>query len=128
MLLYHECRRKSIEKRVFSKKIIDISLNIIYNYCKELRGAVRVSTGILRHDKRGGQDNPVKLSNLKNKRQQYCCSCSVSCDAALTPPVPRERTTTLAVRQMSSEHAPRFRTCIGHAQKCYLLTSLSIGA
>ena len=23
----------------------------------------------LRHDKRGGQDNPVKMSNLKNKRQ-----------------------------------------------------------
>ena len=46
-------------------------------------GAAMVSTGILRHDKRGGQDNPVKMSNLNNKRQQYCCSCSVSCDAAL---------------------------------------------
>ena len=33
-------------------------------------GAVKVSTGVLRYDKRGGQDNPVKLSNLKNKRQQ----------------------------------------------------------
>ena len=45
-------------------------------------GAVRVSTGILRYDKRGGLDNPVIMSKLKNKRQQYCCSCSVSCDAA----------------------------------------------
>ena len=33
-------------------------------------GPVRVSTGILRYDKRGGQDNPVKMSNLNNKRQQ----------------------------------------------------------
>ena len=78
-------------------------------------GAVRVSTGILRYDKRGGLGNPVKLSNLKNKRQQYCCSCSVSCDAALMPPVPRERTTALAVRQISSELEPRFRSCIGQA-------------
>ena len=28
-------------------------------------GAAKVSTGILRHDKRGGPDNPVILSNLK---------------------------------------------------------------
>ena len=33
-------------------------------------GAAMVSTGVLRYDKRGGQDNPVKLSNLKIKRQQ----------------------------------------------------------
>ncbi len=45
-----------------------------------------VSTGVLRYDKRGGQDNPVKLSNLNNKRQQSSCSCSVSCDAALSRP------------------------------------------
>ena len=32
-----------------------------------------VSTGILRHDKRGGLGNPVNCPNLKNKRQQYCC-------------------------------------------------------
>ena len=51
-------------------------------YLPKSYGAVRVSTGILRYDKRGGPDNPVKMSNLKNKRQQYCCSCSVSCDAA----------------------------------------------
>ena len=78
-------------------------------------GAVRVSTGILRYDKRGGQDNPVKMSNLKNKRQQNCCSCSVSCDAALMPPVPWMRTTASTVRQISSELEPRFRTCIGQA-------------
>ena len=46
-------------------------------------GDAMVSTGVLRYDKRGGLGNPVKLSNLKNKRQQNCCSCSVSCDAAL---------------------------------------------
>ena len=28
-------------------------------------GPVRVSTGILRYDKRGGLDNPVIMSNLK---------------------------------------------------------------
>ena len=27
-------------------------------------GGVMVSTGILRYDKRGGQDNPDKMSNL----------------------------------------------------------------
>ena len=50
----------------------------------KLYGAAKVSTGILRYDKRGGPDNPDKMSNLKNKRQQYCCSCSVSCDAAIS--------------------------------------------
>ena len=78
-------------------------------------GAAMVSTGVRRYDKRGGLDNPVIMSNLKNKRQQFCCSCSVSCDAALMPPVPWERTTALTVRQISSEHEPRFRSCIGHA-------------
>ena len=53
---------------------------IIYTY--KSHGLVRVSTGILRYDKRGGLDNPVIMSNLKNKRQQFCSSCSVSCDAA----------------------------------------------
>ena len=57
--------------------LLDIIYLPIFSY-----GAVRVSTGILRYDKRGGPDNPVKMSNLKNKRQQFCCSCSVSCDAA----------------------------------------------
>ena len=33
-------------------------------------GAAMVSTGIRRYDKRGGLDNPVIMSNLKNKRQQ----------------------------------------------------------
>ena len=33
-------------------------------------GAAMVSTGVLRYDKRGGPDNPVIMSNLKNKRQQ----------------------------------------------------------
>ena len=103
MLLYHECREKSREKRLFSKNILDIFQKIIYNYRIELRGAVRVSTGILRYDKRGGPDNPVKMSNLKNKRQQFCCSCSVSCDAAKAPPVPWMRTTASTVRQISSE-------------------------
>ena len=51
-------------------------------YTNKSHGAVRVSTGILRYDKRGGPDNPVIMSTFKNKRQQYCCSCSVSCDAA----------------------------------------------
>ena len=32
-----------------------------------------VSTGILRHDKRGGLSNPVNCSTLNNKRQQFCC-------------------------------------------------------
>ena len=37
-----------------------------YNiFAKQTYGAAMVSTGVLRHDKRGGQDNPVKLSNLK---------------------------------------------------------------
>ena len=66
-----------------------------------------VSTGVMKYDKRSAPDNRVKMSNLKNKRQQQSCSCSVSCDAALTPPVPRERTTAPAVRQISSEHEPR---------------------
>ena len=59
------------------------------------------------------------MSNLNNKRQQYCCSCSVSCDAAIMPPVPRMRTTASAVRQISSEHAPIFRHWVGHAQNGY---------
>ena len=59
---------------------------IIYNTL--LYGGAMVSTGTVRYDKRSGPDNPVKMSTLNNKRQQYCCSCSVSCDAALMPPVP----------------------------------------
>ena len=40
---------------------------IIYMQISNLKlyGAAKVSTGVLRYDKRGGQDNPVKLSNLK---------------------------------------------------------------
>ena len=66
-----------------------------------------VSTGILRHDKRGGQDNPVKMSNLNNKRQQYCCSCSVSCDAAKCRPY-RERGLRLSpcVKSVVNMHRP----------------------
>ncbi len=30
-----------------------------------LYGGAKVSTGTLRYDKRGGQDNPVKMSKLK---------------------------------------------------------------
>ena len=68
--------------RIFLEKFIGSCANfnifpldkanaIIYNYVTVgFHGAVRVSTGILRHDKRGGPDKPVKLSNLKNKRQQ----------------------------------------------------------
>ena len=92
-----------------------------------LYGAAKVSTGVLRYDKRGGQDNPVKMSNLNNKRQQYCCSCSVSCDAALTPPVPRERTTTPAVRQISSEHEPRVAPVSVMHQGATKSGSLSVG-
>ena len=63
---------------------IDKNIFLVYNniVIPKSYGAVRVSTGILRYDKRGGLDNPVIMSELKNKRQQYCCSCSVSCDAA----------------------------------------------
>ena len=100
--------------------------DIIY-YADKSYGAVRVSTGILRYDKRGGPDNPVIMSNLKNKRQQYCCSCSVSCDAALTPPVPRERTTTPAVRQISSEHEPRVAPVSVMHQGATKSGSLSVG-
>ena len=66
-------------------------------------GGVMVSTGILRYDKRGGQDNPVKMSNLKIKRQQNCCNgclidrpsgLSVSGAVALMPPVPPPMTAT----------------------------------
>ena len=64
---------------------IDNGSKIVYNVStKKSYGAVRVSTGILRYDKRGGLDNPVIMSKLKNKRQQHCCSCSVSCDAAIS--------------------------------------------
>ena len=38
----------------------------MYNvFTKKSYGAVRVSTGILRYDKRGGLDNPVIMSTLK---------------------------------------------------------------
>ena len=66
-------------------------------------GGVMVSTGILRYDKRGGQDNPVKMSNLKIKRQQNCCyGCLIDCPSglsisgavALMPPVPPPMTAT----------------------------------
>ena len=63
---------------------VDITAKKGYNiFTLKSYGAAMVSTGVLRYDKRGGPDNPVKMSKLKNKRQQYCCSCSVSCDAAL---------------------------------------------
>ena len=39
-------------------------LGIIY-YTNNSNGPVRVSTGILRYDKRGGLDNPVIMSTLK---------------------------------------------------------------
>ncbi len=42
---------------------IDFSVYLVYN--NNTHGAVRVSTGILRYDKRGGLDNPVIMSNLK---------------------------------------------------------------
>ena len=35
------------------------------------------------------------------------------------PPVPSERTTAPTVRQMSSEHAPILRPCVGHGKKGY---------
>ena len=109
---------------------LDKLLKKLYNtICTSMRsyGAAKVSTGVLRYDKRGGQDNPVKMSNLNNKRQQYCCSCSVSCDAALTPPVPRERTTTPAVRQISSEHEPRVAPVSVMHQGATKSGSLSVG-
>ena len=68
-----------------------------------VHGGVMVSTGILRYDKRGGQDNPVKMSNFKIKRQQNCCNgclidrpsgLSVSGAVALMPPVPPPMTAT----------------------------------
>ena len=68
-----------------------------------LFGGVMVSTGILRYDKRGGQDNPVKMSNLKIKRQQNCCyGCLIDCPSGLSisgavaymPPVPPPMTAT----------------------------------
>ena len=49
-------------------RALDFFGEIVYNI--NSYGAAKVSTGILRYDKRGGQDNPVKMSNLKNKRQQ----------------------------------------------------------
>ena len=68
------CYNKNSNKPVFSS---EVQLQPFPH------GGAKVSTGVLRYDKRGGLGNPVKLSNLKNKRQQNCCSCSVSCDAAL---------------------------------------------
>ena len=49
------------------------SVSGFYRFCSDLQptyGAAMVSTGVLRYDKRGGPDNPVILSKLKNKRQQ----------------------------------------------------------
>ena len=65
-------------------KARDFGYNISIISAQNRYGAAMVSTGVLRHDKRGGPNNPVKLFNLKNKRQQHCCSCSVSCDAAIS--------------------------------------------
>ena len=47
----------------------DYNRNTLSSY-----GGVKVSTGSLRYDKRGGPGNPVKMPNLNNKRQQNCCS------------------------------------------------------
>ena len=73
-------------KVVLTLFAIDILVRIRYNNTTPIfsYGLVRVSTGISRYDKRGGLDNPVIMSKLKNKRQQFCCSCSVSCDAAIS--------------------------------------------
>ena len=43
------------------------------------------------------------------------------------PPVPRERTTAPAVRQISSKYAPWFLPCNGHTQKEYRGVSLPAG-
>ena len=48
-------------------------------------GGVMVSTGILRYDKRGGQDNPVKMSTFKIKRQENSCNgCLIDCPSGLS--------------------------------------------
>ena len=38
-------------------------------------GAVKVSTGIVRHSKRVAVRNRYKIRKLKIKRQQYSCCC-----------------------------------------------------
>lgn len=52
-------------------------------------GAVMVSTGTLRYDKRSGQEDPVKPSDLNNKRQQQSCCSGVSRVAAICRPYRR---------------------------------------
>ena len=50
----------------FKKFAIDKNKKTVYNiFTKKSYGAVRVSTGILRYDKRGGLDNPVIMSTFK---------------------------------------------------------------
>ena len=67
-------KRQKIEYTTMAKKI-----SLLFY------GGVMVSTGILRYDKRGGQDNPVKMSNLKIKRQQNCCNgCLIDCPSGLS--------------------------------------------
>ena len=69
-----------------------------------------------------------KCPNFKNKRQQYCCYGSLSAVPRLIlPPVPQERTTTPAVRQISSEHESGFRHCTDHGLNGYLRENLSFG-
>ena len=48
-------------------KSVDMKPRMVYNI--NTYGAAMVSTGVLRYDKRSGPDNPVKMSNLNNKRQ-----------------------------------------------------------
>lgn len=58
-------------------------------YRSAVYGAVMVSTGILRYDKRSGQEDPVKPSDLNNKRQQQSCCSGVSRVAAICRPYRR---------------------------------------
>ncbi len=52
--------------QLFTKFAIDKNKKTVYNiFTKKSYGAVRVSTGILRYDKRGGLDNPVIMSTFK---------------------------------------------------------------
>ncbi len=84
-------KERKKERKIATATVFALDNSEGFGYNREERGhsflrsgAVMVSTGTLRYDKRSGQEDPVKPSDLNNKRQQQSCCSGVSRVAAFS--------------------------------------------